>query len=117
MSISKEDMYPHVRKKLQQWYPEQRGWKIYARNEVHGIQPDFLIEKTTGGRIERSFCAVEVAKMITEDHMKRIHHYMDLLSGQNVAILEHILAVPAGTNTSSVPEGISVMRIRQVHED
>jgi hypothetical protein len=117
MSLSKEDMYPHVRKKLQEWYPEKRGWKIYARNEVHGIQPDFLIEKTTGSKIERSFCAVEVAKMINEDHMKRIGHYLDILSGQNVAILENILAVPAGTDTSCVPEGISLMRIQHVPEE
>jgi|GEM_PF-7113859 len=117
MSLSKEDMYPHVRKQLQKWYPENRGWKILARNEVPGVQPDFLIEKETGERIERSFCAVEVVKLITEDHLKRMRHYMEILSGQNVSILEHILAVPSGTDTSSVPRGVSVLRIPHVHVD
>jgi hypothetical protein len=117
MSVSKEEMYPHVRNQLLRWYPENRGWKIFARGEVPGIQPDFLIEKTSGDRIERSICAVEAAKVVTDDHLRRIDHYASVLSGDNVTILETILAVPAGTDTSCVPPGISVLHLRQVHEE
>jgi hypothetical protein len=113
MSVNREDMYPHVRNELLRWYPENRGWKIYARDEVPGIQPDFLIEKTSGGRIERSICAVEAAREIHPDHLTRIDHYRSVLSGPNVTILETILAVPGGTDTSVVPKGISVLHLRK----
>ena len=117
MALKREDLYPHVRKKLQEWYPGSRGWTIYDRTEVTGIQPDFLIEKRSGECIERSICTVEAARTITDDHVRRINHYVSILSGKNISILERILAVPSGTDTSSVPTGISIFHLEKVHQE
>ncbi|MBN1194842.1 MAG: hypothetical protein JXA08_05790 [Methanomicrobiaceae archaeon] len=117
MVLKKEELYPHVRKKLQEWYPGSRGWAIYDRTEGTGIQPDFLIEKRSGENIERSICTVEAARTITDDHIRRIDHYVSNLSGKNVSILERILAVPSGTDTSSVPTGISIFHLEKIHQE
>jgi hypothetical protein len=117
MSLKKEDLYPHVRTQLQKWYPGSRGWTIYDRTEVAGIQPDFLIEKRSGEHIERSICTVEAARTITDDHIRRINHYVSNLSGKDISILERILAVPSGTDTSSVPGGISIFHLENIHQE
>ncbi len=117
MSLKREDLYPHVRNRLQHWYPDNRGWKIYDRHEISGIQPDFLIEKKTGNSIERSVCAVETVPVITEDHIRRFNHLIDALSGNNISILEKILVVPAGTNTSCVPSGFSIIHLPETNNE
>ncbi|NYT05011.1 MAG: hypothetical protein GKC04_01365 [Methanomicrobiales archaeon] len=81
------------------------------RTESPGILPDFLIEKNSGGRIERSICCIETVAAITEDIVRRIEHYSLMLSGKDIAVLERILAVPTGTDTKLVPRGYSILHL------
>jgi hypothetical protein len=114
MSLTEKELYPEVRNALRRWYPQHRGWKIIEKEKLTGIRPDFLMERNVGGRTERSICNVETIKTIDENHITKLQHYADGLSGTNITMIEKILAVPAGTDTSSVPGGITVLVVHTV---
>ncbi|MDT8357661.1 MAG: hypothetical protein RQ758_04065 [Methanomicrobiaceae archaeon] len=107
--LLESNMHADIRAMLRRWYPPRRGWKIFDRDEEAGGRPDFLVERTDGDIIERTVCEVVAARKIMPEHIARLNHYAESLSGEKITILEKILAVPAGTDTSVVPPDISVL--------
>lgn len=112
LTVHEMAFFPEVRYTLRKWYPEKRGWKIYDQSEWTGIRPHFVVERAYRGGVERSICEVKAVKKVTGDHIMQLNHFANSLSGENALILEKILAVPTGTDTSQVPGDISVMALK-----
>ncbi len=115
MAFKEEDMYPYVRKVLRKRYPKEDGWEIKPQERRKGYIPDFVVEKKRQflGTIERVIVEVKRGCQVSDRDVKQLNDYVKKMAGGNVNIKEKILVVPAGADTSRVPEDIKVIRLRK----
>ena len=113
MTWREEDMYPYVLRNLRARYPAYDGWEIYPKDRWKGYEPDFTVERRVGRRIERTVVEVKATCKVTSAHIRQLNRYAKNLSGRNVTIVEKILVVPAGADTSMVPDDIEIMYLRK----
>lgn len=113
MTWREEDMYPYVWRNLRARFPAYEGWEIYEKDRWKGYEPDFVVERRFRRRIERVVVEVKATCKVSWAHIKQLNMYARNLSGRNVTIVEKILVVPAGADTSTVPDDIEVLYLRK----
>lgn len=113
MAFHEHEMYQYVKQNLRRRYPGYNGWRIYIRDRWEGYEPDFVVERRNRrGRIERIVREVKATSRVCENDINQLNSYVRNLSGRNVKILEKVLVVPAGADTSIVPNDIEIMFLR-----
>lgn len=112
MSWKEADMYPYVRRNLRQRYPESEGWEIYEKDKWPGYEPDFVVERILKQKTQRTIAEVKATCQVSQSDIDQLNSYVRNLSGKNVEILGKILAVPSSSDTSIVPDDMSIMFLR-----
>ncbi|MBW2031018.1 MAG: hypothetical protein JRJ31_18315 [Deltaproteobacteria bacterium] len=114
MGFMEQDMYPAAQDALRRRYPASAGWEIHFRQRREGYEPDFVIEKKSWfGPVKRVIAEVKADCAITQRHVDQLNQYTRNLSGGNVRIVAKHLIVPAGADTSTVPDDIEVIILRR----
>ncbi len=112
MSFTEHEMYNAAYHALRRRYPAMEGWKIYAQDDWGEYRPDFVVERRHKGKIERVVVEVKADCVIAKKYINQLNRYVRNLSGSNVKIVNKILIVPAGTDTSVVPNEIEIIYLR-----
>lgn len=113
MSFTEHEMYESAYRVLRRRYPAHEGWEIIPQFEGSGYRPDFVIErKDWWGRVHRVVAEVKASCAVTQNDVRQLKAYSKAVAGGNVVIDEKILIVPAGANTSVVPDDITVIHLR-----
>ena len=105
-------MYTNVRRNLRQKYPKNKGWEIYGKDRWEGYEPDFVVERRRRGRIERIVVEAKLTDQVTENDISQLNSYVRNLAGGNTKIVDKVLAVPAGADTSIVPDDMTKMFLK-----
>lgn len=112
MPWREEEMYPYVKRNLRARYPAFEGWEIFERDRREGYEPDFVVERRRRGKIERAVVEVKATTRVAQSDIDQLNLYVRNLAGRNVKIVEKMLVVPAGSDTSIVPDDIELMFLR-----
>jgi hypothetical protein len=112
MTFREDDMYPYVRKNLRVRYPAYKGWKIYGKDRWDGYESDFTVERKIHGKIQRVIVEVKVTCRVSQTDVDQLNSYVRNFSGGNAKIVEKILVVPSGADTSIVPYDMNVMFLK-----
>ncbi|RLG56872.1 MAG: hypothetical protein DRN88_03545 [Candidatus Hydrothermarchaeota archaeon] len=113
--VTEFDMYPKVKECLRKRFPASDGWEIKHRDRRSSYEPDFVVERRIGGRIERVIVEVKAECKVTRNHISQINEYAKKLAGSNVRIVKKILVVPAHANTSIVPPDIEKIYLKSFY--
>jgi hypothetical protein len=105
-TFSEQDMYPSVQSNLRASYPLSDGWEIiYQHRGANGSYiPDFVVQRTYRKIIEKVVVEVKKCKITSAD-IAQINSYASKLAGPNVKIIQKILVVASGADTSLVKAG------------
>ncbi len=101
-----------MHKNLRAEFPAYKGWEIYRKDRWVGYEPDFTVERKVRGKIQRAIVEVKATCNISQAILNQLNSYTKKLSGRGVEIVEKILAVPAGTDTSNVPDDVKIMFLK-----
>ena len=108
-----EDMYPCVRRNLRKRYPARRRWKIYDRDRWPTYEPDFVVERRSRGVIQRAVVEVKATCVVAQSDVDQLNLYVRNLAGGNTKIVNKMLVVPGGADTSVVPSDMEIMYLRK----
>jgi len=86
--------------------------EIYPKDRWEGYEPDFTVERKKSGRTERIIVEVKATCRVSQGDIDQLNLYVRNISGGNVKIVEKILAVPAGADTSIVPADMGIMFLK-----
>ena len=115
MSPSERDMYPPMKRNLRTRFPKKKGWEIFSPDRWDGYEPDAVLDRRTrSGFIERVVAEAKFTDRVSEADVRQLNEYVRNLAGGNARIAKKILVVPAGADTSIVPDDITVMYLRSV---
>lgn len=110
------NLYHHVRIALRRRYPKSLGWDIFPQYNGITYIPDFVCERKNKGRIEKVICEVKGGSRptISRNDINQINQYAKSLAGNNVKILQKIIAIPYGVDVINVPEDIKIIRLKKM---
>ena len=113
VSFTERDMYEAAYRVLRRRYPAHEGWKIVPQFEGVGYRPDFVVERRDfWGTLHRVIAEVKAECRITRAHLRQLNAYARALAGGEAVIDAKILIVPAGADTTAVPNDIQVIYLR-----
>jgi len=116
--LLEKDMYDFIYTNLRKRYPHYEGWEIYAEDNWDTYRPDFVVERRNRrGEIERVVVEAKCDFRVKREHIDQLNRYCRNLAGPNTYIVDKILAIPSGIDTSIVPNDVSLMIVRSVYFD
>ncbi len=112
MGFAQDSMHSYVERDLKKKFPENEGWKIERDPSWGEVTFDYQVWRRRFGTTRRYPVDVLVDAKIKAEAVRDLMDRLAALSAQDVVITRPILFVPGGADTSEVPEGVDVMRLK-----
>ena len=106
-----KDMYDNVYSVLRARYPLKDGWDIKHLEHHKTYVPDFIVERTKKGIIEKVIVEVKRSHL-SQPAVNQLNAYARNLAGPNVRIVGKIFVVPAGADTSVAGEDFQIIYLK-----
>ena len=109
MTANEFMMYPFIYNYLCKKYSEKQGWNIANHDKWYDSDPFYIIERKSYKLVQRAVVIVTEDNVITDKEIKKINELISSLAGDNIRIVEIIMAVNKGTNISKIPIDINIL--------